>query len=83
MWYKYIINSLGLLMDGSQKNALPTGVVANKVRKKEAVYHVQNFQRHNIVPSEDLFVNCGCRFWELSRLQDKGMLMRRRLKKFQ
>ena len=49
-------------MDGSQKNALPTGVVANKVRKKEAVYHVQNFQRHNIVPSEDLFVNCGCRF---------------------
>jgi len=34
MWYKYIINSLELLIDGSQKNALPAGVVANKVQRK-------------------------------------------------
>ena len=53
------------------------GLLPIKCRGKEAVYHVWNFQRHNIVPSEDLCVDCGCRFRELSCIQDKGMLMRR------
>lgn len=35
------------------------GFLPIKCEKKDTVYCAWNFQRHNIVPSDDLFVNCG------------------------